>query len=154
MNIRYLVFTLLLAFQFASATETNTNDSGLAIHGYDPVAYFEEGKPIAGDAQYDLLHNGVTYQFKSSANREAFLANPERFVPKYGGYCSYGVRLGKKFDVDPTAWAVVDDELYLQLNHGTQAVWRNDLMKNIEIAERLWPEIQPIPAAQLEETNE
>jgi hypothetical protein len=100
------------------------------------------------------LHNGVTYQFKSSANREAFLANPERFVPKYGGYCSYGVRLGKKFDVDPTAWAVVDDELYLQLNHGTQAVWRNDLMKNIEIAERLWPEIQPIPAAQLEETNE
>ena len=154
MNIRYSVFTLLLASQFAFATETNTDDRGLAIHGYDPVAYFADGKAVAGDAQYDLLHKGVTYQFKSSANRKAFQANPDRFVPKYGGYCSYGVRLGKKFDVDPTAWVVVDDALYLQLNHGTQAVWKNDLTKNIEIAERLWPEIRPVPAAQLEETSE
>jgi YHS domain-containing protein len=145
---------MCVALPFLSfATEYNVNDSGIAIHGYDPVAYFTEQKAVAGDAIYSLVHDNVTYQFKSPKNLEVFKAEPEHYLPRYGGYCSYGVRLGKKFDVDPTAWAVVENALYLQLNHGTQAVWKNDLQKNIEIAERLWPEIRPIPAAQLEETQ-
>ena len=150
-SIRHsFVVSLALVFP-AYATEYNVDSGGVAIHGYDAVSYFTEQKAIAGDAVHSLAHDNVTYQFKSAKNLELFRAKPERYIPRYGGYCSYGVRLGKKFDVDPTAWAIVEDALYLQLNHGTQAVWKNDLKKNIEIAERLWPEIRPIPPVQLEE---
>ena len=71
------------------------------------------------------------------------------YVPQFGGYCSYGVRMGKKLDIDPQAYAIRNDRLYLLLNRATREVWRKDLDRNIEIARRLWPSLRPIPAAQL-----
>ena len=74
------------------------------------------------------------------------MRNPEKYAPAYGGWCSYGVRVGKKLNIDPNAWKIIDGRLYMQLDLGTQKVWYKDWMKNIEIADRLWPSIQSTPA--------
>jgi hypothetical protein len=153
LNWPMAILFALLASQSLFATEYNIDKEGVAIHGYDAVAYFTVGEAKKGDEQYSAVHGNVTYHFASAAHRDLFAADPTGYLPQYGGYCSYGVRLGKKFDIDPAAWAVVDGALYLQLNQGTQVIWKNDLQKNIEIAGRLWPAIRPIPAEQLAEAE-
>ncbi|KAB2850623.1 MAG: YHS domain-containing protein, partial [Hyphomicrobiaceae bacterium] len=74
---------------------------GLAVHGYDVVAYFTNGAPLLGGDTFAVAHNGATYRFASQANLDAFKANPAKYEPAYGGFCAYGVMLGKKFDGDP-----------------------------------------------------
>lgn len=151
MRIRIVlgVFLTLLFSLIAGAVELNTNDQGIALHGYDPVAYVMEQEPTMGDASFSASHAGATYHFASQGNLEMFLQSPEKFAPQYGGYCSYGVRVGKKFDVDPGAFSVVDNRLYMLLNKGTHAIWLQERDKNIEIADRLWPSIRGVPANQL-----
>jgi len=122
--------------------ETNVDTSGIAIHGYDPVAYFESGKPVRGQPDYASAIGGVTYLFASSENQIAFEKEPTRYRPAYGGWCSYGVRVGRKYDTDPAAWTIVDGRLFLHLDLGTKKVWSIDRAKNIEVADRLWPTIR------------
>ncbi|WNJ99208.1 YHS domain-containing (seleno)protein [Thalassospiraceae bacterium LMO-JJ14] len=131
--------------------EANVTPEGVAIHGYDPVAYFDPGVPVRGNASHSARHFGITYWFSSSENLSKFTQNPEKYTPSYGGWCSYGVRVGKKFDVDPNAFRVVDGRLFLQLDFGTQKLWKQDLAKNIDIADRLWPKIQSASAKALGE---
>ncbi len=125
--------------------ENNLNQSGIAIHGYDPVAYFQLGKPTLGDSSFTAQYEGATFTFSTEANQSTFMSNPGHYAPAYGGWCSYGVRVGKKFDVDPNAWKIVDERLYLQLDQGTQLVWEKDLQTNIEVADRLWPNLKSVP---------
>lgn len=94
---------------------------GLAVHGYDVVAYFTEGKPVKGDARFAANQSHATYRFASQANLNAFKANPAKYEPAYGGYCAYGVSVGAKFDGDPALWKIVDGRLYLNLDPGIQA---------------------------------
>ena len=129
--------------------ETNLNDDGLALHGFDPVAYHVAGEPVEGSDEFTSEHNGATYRFSSAANLALFISNPDKYAPAYGGYCSYGVRVGRKFDVDPEAWKIVDGVLYVQLDQGTHVVWLDDIEKNIAIANRIWPEIKDVSAQQL-----
>ncbi len=140
-----LAFMLFAGAAFA-ADEINVGPDGVAIHGYDPVAYFDPGYPKRGSESLSAPHNGAVYRFSSQESLRTFIRDPEKYVPAYGGWCSYGVRVGKKFDVDPNAWKIVDGRLYLQLDLGTQKVWYEDWMKNIEIADRLWPKISSTPA--------
>jgi YHS domain-containing protein len=91
---------------------------GLAIHGYDVVGYFTEGKPVKGDAKFAVIESQATYWFSSQANLDAFKANPARKEPAFGGFCAYGVSVGAKFDGDPTLWKIVDGRLYLNLDAG------------------------------------
>jgi YHS domain-containing protein len=96
--------------------EVNTDATGFVIRGYDPVAYFTEGRPVPGRSDLSVEHEGGKYLFATAANRDAFKANPEKFAPRYGGYCAYGVAVGKKFDIDPSSWRIVDGKLYFNLN--------------------------------------
>jgi YHS domain-containing protein len=115
---------------------------GLAVHGYDVVAYFTTGQPTAGSDAYAVDYNGGTYRFASQANLDAFKADPAKYAPAYGGFCAYGVALGKKFDGDPRFWKIVGGRLYLNLNGDIQAEWSKDIDGNIGKAEGNWTKIR------------
>lgn len=115
---------------------------GLAVHGYDVVSYFTEGKPVKGDAKFAIIQSEATYRFSSQANLNAFKANPAKYEPVFGGFCAYGVSVGAKFDGDPTLWKIVDGKLYLNLDSGIQEAWLKDVPGNIKKAEANWPGIK------------
>ena len=129
-----------------AAEEFNANEDGVVIEGYDPVAYFLDQKAVKGKRSIAFEYMGATYLFANDVNRQTLEASPDVYVPAYGGWCSYGVRVGKKFKIDPNAWKIVDNRLFLQLDQGTQKVWLEDNEKNIEIADRLWPNLKSVPA--------
>ncbi len=114
---------------------------GLAVHGFDIVAYFTDKKPVQGDAKFALVHNDATYRFASNSNLNAFKANPAKYEPAYGGYCAYGVSVGAKFDGDPRYWKIVDGRLYLNLDAGIQQAWLKDVPGAIKKAEKNWPKL-------------
>ncbi|MEM7224399.1 MAG: YHS domain-containing (seleno)protein [Pseudomonadota bacterium] len=114
---------------------------GLAVHGYDVVAYFTDGQPTVGRAKFSTVHNDATYRFASRANLEAFEDNPEAYLPQYGGFCAYGVAVGAKFDGDPQLWEIVDGKLYLNLNEEIQAIWEKDVPGYVEDANDHWKNI-------------
>jgi len=126
----------------ASTATVNVEKGAVILHGYDPVAYFTAGKPTKGNAKFRTTYRGAVYHFASKANRDAFVADPARYAPQYGGFCAYGVALGKKFDVDPTAFKVVDGRLYLNLNQDIYAKWAEDIAGNIANADGKWPAIK------------
>jgi YHS domain-containing protein len=137
-----LGYVMPAAVAVASDYEINVDDSGLAIHGYDPVAYFTDGKAVTGDAGITAEHDGATYRFASAEHRDAFIADPAKFLPQFGGYCAYGTTLSKKFDGDPNAWKVVDGKLYLNLSPEVQKKWLEDVPGNIAKADAAWPAIK------------
>lgn len=114
---------------------------GLAVHGFDVVAFFTEGKPVQGDAKFAVTHKGATYRFASQGNLDAFAANPAKYEPAYGGYCAYGVSVGAKFDGDPRYWKIVDGRLYLNLDGGIQEAWLKDVPGAIKKADANWPKL-------------
>ena len=118
--------------------KVNTNESGIAIEGYDPVAYFEESKPMKGLTKFRATHEGATFQFASSHHMTLFKKDPAKYIPAYGGYCAFGMRYGQVSRIDPHAWEIVDGKLYLALNHGTRAIWQKKKDENITIANKLW----------------
>ena len=130
-------------------TEVNIVE-GYAVHGYDVVAYFTQGKPVAGDDRFTAQYEGATYRFASAEHRDSFIADPAQYAPQYGGYCAFGTAMGRKFDGDPNAWAVVDGKLYLNLNKNIQARWKKDVPGFIRGAENNWPLIRSVADASLE----
>jgi len=112
---------------------------GKAIRGYDPVAYFTEGRPVEGAAEHTAEWRGATWRFASAANREAFVAAPERYAPRYGGYCAWAVSEGYTASIDPEAWRIVDGKLYLNYSKSVQQRWQKDIPGNIAKADRNWP---------------
>ncbi|MGD9835181.1 MAG: YHS domain-containing (seleno)protein [Piscinibacter sp.] len=130
------------AYDENSASAVNVDASGLALKGHDPVAYFNAAKPTPGLAQFSTQHQGATYRFASAANRDAFIANPGKYAPAYGGFCAMGVALEKKLDVDPQAWRVVDGRLYLNVNKDVQKRWLDDVPGHVATAEKNWPRLK------------
>jgi YHS domain-containing protein len=116
----------------------NRDRNGLAIDGYDPVAYFTEGRPVQGVAEFEYTWNGTKYRFVSAATRDRFEKDPEAFAPQYGGFCSYAVSRGYTADIDPVAWAVVDGKLYLNYSVRVQRTWETDAPGNIRKADVNW----------------
>src|SRR5688500_3164495 len=90
-----------------SAQKVNTARGGLAIDGYDPVAYFTEGRPVKGDPRFTQAHRGATYHFMSAASRDLFVKEPDRYLPQFGGFCAYAVSRNYTADTDPLAWKIV-----------------------------------------------
>jgi len=125
-----------------STATINVEQGGVILHGYDPVAYFTVGKPTKGDAKYRTTYRGAVYYFASKANRAKFLADPAHYAPQYGGFCAMGVALGKKLDVDPMAFKVVNGRLYLNVNQDVFKKWSEDVPGNIARAEANWPAIK------------
>lgn len=114
---------------------------GAALRGYDPVAYFTAGQPTKGSAKYKADYKGSTFHFASQANRDAFVADPAKYAPQYGGYCAYGTAGGYKAAIDPAAFTVVDGKLYLNYNRSVQKEWNKDVPGYIAKADRNWPAV-------------
>lgn len=112
---------------------------GLAVHGHDVVSFFIAGKPTLGDARLAMVHNDATYRFASQSNLDAFKANPDKYVPAFGGFCAYGVSVGALFDGDPRYWKVVDGRLYLNLDQDIADAFNKDVAGALKKAEANWP---------------
>ena len=115
----------------------------VAIKGYDPVAYFVEGRPMKGSEDYSHKWLGVTWYFASAAHRDLFIEDPTRYAPQYGGFCAIAVAFnGEISNIDPKAWDIVDGKLYLQYSRAVREEWHTDIKGLIELADENWPEIE------------
>ncbi len=113
--------------------------SDTAAGGYDPVAYFSEGKPVAGSAEHSHQWMGASWRFASAENKALFASDPERYAPQYGGYCAYAVANGATAPGDPEVWKIVDGKLYLNVSRGIQDEWQKDVPGYIRRADENWP---------------
>ena len=102
----------------------NVDADSVAIHGYDTVAYFTENKPVKGKSEFEYTWEAAKWRFASATNRDLFKANPDRYAPRYGGYCSLGVAVGEYSDTDPEAFTIYDGKLYLSKVKRVREVWR------------------------------
>lgn len=147
-----LVATALVVAGFGAAaparagTAVYTADS-MAIEGYDPVAYFIDGRPVEGKAEYSHEWMGATWRFASAAHRDTFAADPERYAPQYGGFCAWAVSQGYTAEIDPAAWHIEGGRLYLNYSKSVQARWAQDIPGNIAKADGHWPAIRADLAA-------
>jgi len=121
----------------------------LALHGYDPVAFFTLAAPTPGDAKFAAVHEGAAYYFANQSNLDLFKANPAKYAPAYGGFCAFGVSVGKKFDGDPRYWKISGGKLYLNLNQEIAQKFNEDVTGNIAKAEKNWPSIRNTAVADL-----
>jgi len=137
----FLAAALATAIPAEAASETNQKD-GVALAGYDAVAYFSDAKPVKGDAAISYSLDGVTYRFASAANRDAFAEQPSRYLPQYGGWCAYGLSRGYKAPIDPAAFTVRDGKLYLNYSLEVQTEWRKDPAGYIVKADKNWPTVR------------
>ena len=130
----------LLAAGIARAGSVN-EDHGIAIKGYDPVAYFTDNRPVKGSRAHLFTYEGATYEFASAAHRKLFAADPGKYAPQFGGFCAYGAATGHKADIDPTAFTIVDGRLYLNYSTKVREVWKTDIPGYIRKADEAWPAV-------------
>jgi YHS domain-containing protein len=143
-----LIVVLGLFLSIARSATAGTNspvpavnaDQGIGLKGYDPVAYFVIGAPTKGSEQYSFAWKGVTYRFTSAGNLEKFKADPEKYLPQYGGYCAYAMSLDRIADIDPSRWAIVNGKLYLNNGFVAEKLWSVNKSGNIISADRNWPQ--------------
>lgn len=115
-----------------------TDRAGLAIRGFDPVAYFEEGKAVPGLEEFSFRWRDAEWRFASEASRDAFAGSPERYAPQYGGFCAYAMSFGSRAPIDPEAWDIVEGRLFLNKSRGVRKDWLEDRDGNIERADGHW----------------
>ncbi|WP_353535169.1 YHS domain-containing (seleno)protein [Cognatishimia sp. WU-CL00825] len=144
-----LLASTFVGTAFAAGVELNASSTGLALQGYDPVAYFTENKASPGNWQITSTYNEATYRFASEEHKATFEANPEAYLPQYGGYCAFGAAMGFKFDGDPTLWRVVDGELFLNISQDIQERWNTDIPGFIEKADNNWGDIENVSPDEL-----
>ena len=118
---------------------------GLAVAGHDPVAYFTDARAMPGRPDVTAQHDGATYRFASTANRDAFRANAEKYLPQYGGYCAFGLARGYKAVIDPTAFTIAGGRLYLNYNAAIQDQWRRQQEADIRLGDANWPKVMNSP---------
>ena len=140
MKTLILLVTLLWAIPAPAITPVNRSlIGGVAIKGYDPVAYFTDGHPVKGSREFTFTWNDATWQFASAAHRDLFARDPAAYAPQYGGYCAWAVSQGYTAGIDPASWKIVADKLYLNYDPDVQARWAQDIPGFIAKAEKNWP---------------
>lgn len=146
-----VLFVAACASQQAAAKSTesapatvlvNRDARGIAIGGYDPVAYFTDGQPTPGDSAIRAVHEGATYYFASQEHRWTFLRDPDHFAPAFGGYCGYAASIKRLSPTDPNVWQIVDGKLVLQHNPYALQLFNQDLAGNLARATANWPELR------------
>lgn len=147
-SIVFWFFTLaaLIALGVSSkivfaANGVNTDSSGVAIQGYDTVAYFTQSKAVKGNSQFVAEHNGTKWYFSSAANKQAFTANPTAYLPQYGGYCAFAASRNAIAPIDPEAWTIHNNKLYLNFSVTVRETWSEDISGNISAADDNWPSL-------------
>src|SRR4029079_11111182 len=127
-----------LIFVMSPAAGALGDEPKLSISGYDPVAYFTDGRPVQGKSDYEYLWHKLRWRFASSDHRDLFSKEPNRYAPQYDGYCARGVTndaAAHKDAVDPNAWAIVDGRLYLVHNTFWLEKWREQAAEYIKRAD-------------------
>jgi YHS domain-containing protein len=125
-----------------STSPINVDAQGLALSGYDPIAYFEDGKPIRGAENLSASYGGARYLFASQSHRRLFLENPGKYIPEYGGFCAVGTSFGEKVDVDPKTGKIVNGKLYLNNGPKAQEIFDRDTPNTISRANQNWPAVR------------
>jgi YHS domain-containing protein len=113
----------------------------LAVGGYDAVAYHTQGKPVAGTDEFTHMWKGAEWRFSSKENLEAFLKEPEKYAPQYGGYCAFAVAHKGLSPGDPRHWRIVDGKLYLNIDASVQTKWNKDHLAFIKRGDANWPKV-------------
>ena len=130
---------LLSVSAYAGDLVNVSGASKAAVSGYDTVAFFTDSKPVNGSPFIAADYQGATYYFASEEHKALFTANPEKYVPQFGGFCAFGVALGKLFPVDINTWQVRDGKLYLNLNPDILKKFNADFADNVVKADKNWP---------------
>lgn len=136
-----LLIAVLSASTFAQTTKSakhvNT-ENGIAIQGYDPVAYFENSKAVKGKNEFATTFQETIYYFSSEKNKSSFIKDPKHFIPQYGGYCAYGMSFDHDAPIDPNAFAIIDAKLYLNYSSEVNEMWLKELADRMELANNNW----------------
>lgn len=132
------IIILMTCIGGAMAAENNLTFHGIAIQGYDPVAYFTENEAVPGNPEITASHDGAIYQFASAGHKAAFEANPGKYAPQYGGYCAYGAAQGYNAPVEPDQFTIADGKLYLNYNGDVRQRWNEDRGSYISKADAYW----------------
>ena len=152
-NVTVGMVLLLAAMSAFGAERINTLDrtglfgykpSGVAIRGYDTVAYFTDGRPTKGLDAFAAEWEGATWKFSSQKNLDIFNGDPAQFAPKFGGYCAYGVAMGNLVKIEPDLWTIVEGKLYLNFDEDVQSSWEEDITGFIKIANGKFEELLSI----------
>jgi YHS domain-containing protein len=117
----------------------NLDASGVAVQGYDPVAFFTDHKPVKGDPKYVSKRDGAIYLFASKEHKDMFQAEPAKYEPVFGGYCAYGVSRDRLVEIDVDAFQIVDGKLLLQYSKGVRDDFNKDQAGNLAKAKANWP---------------
>jgi YHS domain-containing protein len=146
----------LAAATFAQAGEQYVDETGFAVSGYDPVAFFElkqsdpgtkQPPAVPGKASITAEYNGAKWAFSSEENKEKFLADPAKYAPQYDGHCAYGIAQGGKVPANPNLWRIVDGKLYLNITPTVVGFFEKDISGNLSKAEKNWKSAEAKPAS-------
>ena len=134
-----VIVALSLPLLAQTKTLLNLDANGVAIQGYDPVAFFTDNKPVKGDPKILAKSDGAVYYFASTDHRDLFLKDPAKYEPVFGGYCAYGVCKDHLAEIDVNAFQIVDDKLFMQHSEGVRDKFNTDQKGNLAKANANWP---------------
>jgi YHS domain-containing protein len=120
-------------------TLLNLDKSGLALQGYDPVAFFTENKPVKGNMEFHSAYHGAIYYFASAEDKARFDQDPAKYEPAFGGFCAYGASRNKLAPIDPAAFQIVEGRLLLQYSTSVRNEFNKDVSGNLAKARANWP---------------
>ena len=134
-------FVLLAGLSASAAAKDlqNLGKDGVAIQGYDPVAFFTDSQPVKGNPQFQSDYRGAKYYFASSDHKAMFDKAPSQYEPQFGGYCAYGASRGKTAPVKIEAWQIIDGRLLMQYDLGVKGEFNKDPQGNLKKADQNWP---------------
>jgi YHS domain-containing protein len=155
--IARLLLSALLVLMFVAATPASAGDHRLlatdadhvAIQGYDTVAYFTDGKAIKGSSTYEYVWDDAKWYFASAVHRDSFIAEPEHYMPRFGGFCAGAMRIRLLVPANPEAWAIVDGKLFMVAGDAKDIdQWKVNAASNIQKANEIWADVKNRQAAQ------
>jgi YHS domain-containing protein len=137
----FYAFVLLVGLSALAAAKDlqNLGSDGVAIQGYDPVAFFTDHKPVKGSPQFQSAYHGARYYFASADHKTAFDKMPMLYEPQFGGYCAYGASRGKTVPVKIEAWQILDGRLLMQYDVDVKGKFNHDPEGNLKKADQNWP---------------
>ncbi len=135
-----LVAAVALCSPLLAQPPIEKDKNGLALRGWDTVSYFD-GKPVQGKAEFSTEWKGATWRFASAAHRDAFIADPNKYAPQYGGHCAYGLAKGHLVTADPQIWKVIGGKLYVNYDSDVQKSWEKKTAQYIVDANAEWQKL-------------
>lgn len=129
----------------ATATSAAAAETRVALSGYDPVAYFTDGHPEKGSAEYSAAFDDATYWFKNAEHRALFTGDPDHYAPQFSGYCAINLSHGVKVEADPEAWAIANGRLYVFSMKQGVPLFKQQTAEIVDRATQNWSEVRKNP---------